>query len=63
MINVHHSTFDMNHQVINPKESRHVYKPKHLFNVQVPIKEYHTFHLLRSKYNPTLHSVVHDDYS
>ena len=33
MINVHHSTFDMNHQVINPKESTKV----HLRNFTPPL--------------------------
>jgi hypothetical protein len=33
MINVHHSTFDMNHQVINPKESAKV----HLRNFTPPL--------------------------
>ena len=33
MINVHHSTFDMNHPVINPKESTKV----HLRNFTPPL--------------------------
>ena len=44
MINVHHSTFDMNHQVINPKESTKV----HLRNFTPPL---HGLCFIRSEGN------------